>query len=92
MPNEATCRPEDTLSQAAEKMSEHGVVNLSVVADDGRVISVITDLDIALVASIRGKKLSDLTIRDGMSMYPAEGAGTVTPSRLCSSSARRSKR
>ena len=64
--NVETCRPDDTLSQVAEKMSEHGVVLLSVISDDGGVIAVITDLDIALTASNEGRKLADLTVREAL--------------------------
>ena len=62
----ATCRPEDTLEQVAQKMSEHGVPGLSVVAEDGRIISIITDLKIAIAASNEGRKLADLTVREAM--------------------------
>src|SRR5690349_1201515 len=62
-----TCRPEDTLAQVAQMMSEHAIGRVSVIADDGRVISVITDLDIAIAASIEGRKLSDLTVQEAMS-------------------------
>jgi CBS domain-containing protein len=61
-----TCRPEDTLEQVAQKMSEHGVSGLLVIEDDGRSLSIITDLDIAVAASIEGRKLTDLTVREAM--------------------------
>ncbi|HET6981194.1 MAG TPA: CBS domain-containing protein [Myxococcaceae bacterium] len=61
-----TCRPEDTLAQVAQKMSEHGVAGLSVIGDDGGMIAVITDLDIALAASNEGRKLADLTVREAL--------------------------
>jgi CBS domain-containing protein len=61
-----TCRPEDTLAQVAQKMSDHGVVLLSVIGDDGGVIAVITDLDIALAASNEGRKLADLTVSEAL--------------------------
>ena len=74
-----TCRPEDTLAQVAEKMSEHGIDSLPVIADDGRVTSSITDLDIGIAASIEGRKLIDLTVREAMSRDLAMGAEIVTP-------------
>ena len=74
-----TCRPEDTLAQVAEKMSEHGVVLLSVIGDDGGVIAVITDLDIALAASNEGRKLADLTVREAL--FREVDAGTPTATR-----------
>lgn len=61
-----TCHPEDTLEQVAQKMSEHGVAGLSVIGDDGRVISIITDLKIAIAASDEGRKLADLTVHEAM--------------------------
>ena len=74
-----TCRPEDTLAEVAQKMSEHGIGSLPVVADDGGVISTITDLDIAIAASIEGRKLIDLTVRELTSRELGVDAGTVTP-------------
>jgi len=62
-----TCHPGDTLAQVAQKMSEHDVGSVLVLADDGRVMSVITDLDVAISASIEGRKLIDLTVREAIS-------------------------
>ena len=73
----AMCRPEDTLAEVAQRMSEHGIGSLPVVAGDGRMISTITDLDIAFAASIEGRKLSDLTVHEAM--FRNVGAGRVTP-------------
>ena len=72
-----TCRPEDTLAQVAQKMSEHGVAGLLVIEDEGRSISIITDLDIAVAASIEGRKLTDLTVREAM--FRDVGDESVTP-------------
>ena len=74
-----TCRPEDTLEQVAQKMSEHGISSLVVVTDDGGVISTITDLDIAIAASIEGRKLIDLTVRELTSRELSLDGGTLTP-------------
>lgn len=84
-----TCRLDDTLAQVAQKMSEGGVAGLSVIGDDGGVVAVITDLDIALAASNEGRKLADLTVREAM--FRDVGAGTPTASRH-PSSPRRAKR
>jgi predicted transcriptional regulator len=73
------CRPEDTLAEVAQKMSERGIGSLPVVTDDGSVVSTITDLDIAIAASIEGRKLIDLTVREAMSRELGVGTGTVTP-------------
>ena len=72
-----TCRPEDTLEQVAQKMSERGVAGLSVIEEDGRVISIITDLKIAITASNEGRKLADLTVREAM--LRDAGPSKVTP-------------
>jgi predicted transcriptional regulator len=71
-----TCRPEDALAEVAQKMSEHAVASLPVIADDGGVISTITELDIAIAASIEGRKLIDLTVREAMSRGPDVGPGS----------------
>ena len=78
-----TCRPDDTLAQVAQKMSNHGVAGLSVIGDDGGMIAVITDLDIALAASNEGRKLADLTVREAL--FRDAGTGTPTASRHPSS-------
>jgi len=66
-----TCRPDDALAEVAQKMSEHAVGSVQVIADDGGVISTITDLDIAIAASIEGRKLIDLTVREAMFREPS---------------------
>jgi len=73
-----TCHPDDALAEVAQKMSEHAVARLRVVADDGGVISTMTDLDIAIAASTEGRKLIDLTVREAMSREPDVGRGLVS--------------
>ena len=77
-----TCSPEDTLAEVAQKMSENDVARLRVIADDGVVISTITDLDIAIAASIEGRKLVDLTVREAISRALELGVGTVASARV----------
>jgi len=61
------CRPEDSLELAAQKMWEHDIGALPVVAADGRVTSVITDRDIAMAAYTRGKALGKIKVSEAMS-------------------------
>ena len=62
-----TCRSEDTLAQAAAKMWECDIGALLVLGADDRVISVITDRDIAMDAYLKGKKLDELVVAEAMS-------------------------
>jgi CBS domain-containing protein len=62
-----TCRPEDSLEQAAQKMWEHDIGSLPVLAADGRAISVITDRDIAMSAYIHGKAFGEIKVSEAMS-------------------------
>ena len=76
------CRPEDTLAEVAQKMSEHGVGSLPVVADDGSVILAITDLDVAIAASIEGRRLTDMTVREALSRALGVDARTLIAEEL----------
>jgi CBS domain-containing protein len=82
-----TCRPEDTLAQAAQKMWEHDIGSLPVIGADGRVTSMITDRDIAMDAFIKGKKLTDLKVGEAMSRRLASVQPTddvrVAQDRMC---------
>ena len=40
--------PDTTLAEAAQKMREHGIGSLFLVDDDGRLVGVVTDRDLAL--------------------------------------------
>lgn len=62
-----TCRPEDSLEEAARKMWEHDIGSLPVVARDGRVTSVITDRDIAMATYFRGRPLGKIQVSEAMS-------------------------
>jgi CBS domain-containing protein len=84
-----TCRPDDTLAQVAQKMSEHAVVLLSVIGDDGGVIAVLTDLDIALAASNEGRKLTDLTVREALFRDASAGTPVAPRPRSSQSGAKR---
>jgi len=62
-----TCRSEDSLQAAGQSMWDHDIGILPVVAADGRLTSVITDRDIAMAASIRGKPLHEIRVSEVMS-------------------------
>jgi CBS domain-containing protein len=62
-----TCRPEDSLSLAAEKMWNHDIGSLPVVAPDGRVLAVVTDRDICMAGYTQGRPLPDIPVSVAMS-------------------------
>jgi CBS domain-containing protein len=62
-----TCRPDDTLAVAAHVMWEGDIGCLPVVGEDGRVVSVVTDRDIAMRAHFSGRPLRDTPVSEAMS-------------------------
>jgi len=62
-----TCRPDDTLAVAAHVMWEGDIGCLPVVGPDGRVVSVVTDRDIAMRAYFSGRPLWDTLVSEAMS-------------------------
>ncbi len=60
-------RPSDSLEQAARQLWEHDCGMLPVVDSNGAVGAAITDRDICMGAYTRGKKLSEMRVRDSMS-------------------------
>jgi CBS domain-containing protein len=65
--NVETCRPEDSLSEAAGKMWDHDVGALPVVGTDGQLCAMITDRDISMAAYTQGKSLHDIPVAVAMS-------------------------
>jgi CBS domain-containing protein len=61
-----TCTPEQTLEAAARSMDLHNVGCLVVVADDGHLVGIVTDRDIALKATAWGQGVN-ATVADAMS-------------------------
>ena len=63
-----SCRPSDTLGDAAEMMWQHDCGCLPVTAEDGsqRVIGMITDRDICMAAHFHGKPLGSIRVGDAM--------------------------
>jgi CBS domain-containing protein len=62
----ATCRPQDSLNEAAHRMWEHDVGSLPVVDDDGLPIGIITDRDVCMAAYTQGGALSELLVGAAM--------------------------
>ena len=61
-----TCRPEDTLNTAAQRMWEHDCGVLPVIDDDDSLVGMITDRDICMAAYSRGEALAAIRVSDAM--------------------------
>jgi CBS domain-containing protein len=63
-----TCRPEDTLSDAAQVMLENDCGYLPVTSGEHsqRLLGVLTDRDICMAAQVLGRTLKELRVRDAM--------------------------
>lgn len=66
--NVRTCRPQDSLSTAAQLMWDGDCGSIPVVNDDGspRVVGMITDRDICMAAHFRGRQPRELAVGDVM--------------------------
>jgi CBS domain-containing protein len=62
-----TCRATDSLARAAELMWENDLGCLPVTRD-GRVVGIVTDRDIAMVAYLKRDKLADIAVTAAMSL------------------------
>jgi CBS domain-containing protein len=64
----ATCGPDETLSEAAQKMQDSNCAFLPVTAGAGFqcLVGMITDGDICMAAQLRGRCLEELRARDAM--------------------------
>lgn len=62
-----TCSPEGSLNDAAQRMWEHDIGSVAVVDQDGRLIGMLTDRDIAMAAYTQGKPLRDISVGNAMS-------------------------
>ena len=65
--NARTCRPTDSLSQAAEIMWQSDFGCLPVVNESGEAIAMITDRDICMAAFTQGKALSQIAVANAAS-------------------------
>lgn len=73
----STCLEDDELAEVVRRMEQHDCGCLPVVANGTRVVGVVTDRDICLVAGRTGKPLSELRVADAM----------TRPVRTCSADA-----
>lgn len=64
--NVKTCRPEQTLADAARMMWEWDCGCVPIVDDDGRVTGMLTDRDICMGAYSKGRALHDIQIGETM--------------------------
>ena len=62
-----TCRAHDTLAEAAQVMWEGDIGCLPVVDEHRRVLSVVTDRDVAMCAYFSGRPLWDTPVSEAMS-------------------------
>ncbi|TAH38570.1 MAG: CBS domain-containing protein [Planctomycetota bacterium] len=62
-----TCRPGDSMNNAARIMWEHDVGCVPVVAEDGILVGVVTDRDLCMAAYTQGANLHQLTVSAAMS-------------------------
>jgi CBS domain-containing protein len=64
-----TCRGNDDLTVPSNLMWEHDCGMVTVVRDDGRLVGVITDRDIAMAASTQGRALSEIYVASAMARH-----------------------
>jgi CBS domain-containing protein len=62
-----TCRPSDSLNEAARLMWERDCGSLPVVNDDGQIVGMITDRDVCMAAYTRGLVLGAMSVASACS-------------------------
>jgi CBS domain-containing protein len=62
-----SCHPEANLSYVAAKMWDYDFGTMPVVDDEDRVMGMITDRDIAIAASTKGRLATEITVGEVMS-------------------------
>ena len=62
-----TCRPDDSLNGAAQRMWDHDCGALAVVDGEGHLAGMLTDRDICMAGYFRGQALQHLRVADAMS-------------------------
>ncbi|HEY8461289.1 MAG TPA: CBS domain-containing protein [Blastocatellia bacterium] len=65
--NVQSCRPEASLAQAAALMWDYDCGVMPVVDDSNRVMGMITDRDIAIAASTKGRRATEITVGEVIS-------------------------
>jgi len=61
-----TCKPESNLAEAAVIMWNNDFGVVPIVDESGRVVSMITDRDIAIASATKGRPASDITVSEVM--------------------------
>ncbi len=86
-----TCRPEDSLSHAAQIMWEADCGAVPVVSNDeeGRLVGMITDRDVCMAAYTQGRTLGQIQVRDVMAkdLHCCRPSDTVAEAETVMSSA-----
>ena len=59
-----TCRPDETAREAAERLKVHGIGAMPVMSDDGKLVGMISERDLANGFSSHGARLADMKVRD----------------------------
>lgn len=62
-----TCRPADSLHDAAQRLWSEDCGSLPVVDGRNRLVGIITDRDIAMAAYLRNRRLAEVRVADSMS-------------------------
>ena len=62
-----TARPEETVSEAAQRMREQNVGSLLVQDDDGRLVGIVTDRDLTVLVLAEGRSGRETTVAEVMS-------------------------
>jgi CBS domain-containing protein len=65
-----TATAEESVAQAARRMAEHDVGTLAVLAQDQRVLGIVTDRDIVLYCVARGQDAEKVQVKEVMSGPP----------------------
>jgi len=61
-----TCRENDTLNVAAQRMWEHDFGAVPVLNDEGHMVGIVTDRDICMAAYTQGLALREIPVSDAM--------------------------
>ncbi len=67
-----TCAPDDSVAEAAKLMRDRNTGDV-LVTDDGRLLGIVTDRDIAVRAAASGRDPTELPVRSSMSKHPVTG-------------------
>ena len=77
-----TCDPNETISQAAQKMKNRNIGSCPVV-DDGKLVGMVTDRDITTRAVAKGFDVNQKTVREIMSARPITGYPSMSLEDAC---------